>query len=506
MFRYSKLYWWVGLGLFLAGLAIRIIAIVEQPLWLDEQFSIYFARTLPWLQFFVSTPDSHPGLYYFLLKIALYFSEDVSVLRFVTVLVPTLCGTALLVLVAHTWQKLSGWALVAIIAGLWLNPFLVNYSWQLRMYGLLVLGVGLSFWSTQLLLKKFNKKNALIVIICFIFLQATSYIAYFWTLGWLVWQMLHLSKKRWSNAHNLVLFIAINAFFQFMIQSAGQVKTTFYWAVSWVTTPTWTNGSALLKTVLGFDFNMMLVDITFGIQDALLVLLILIGAFMIVKKYFTHEQASDGYLLSFIVIPTAAIILLSFGLPFLSQRFFLHKYIPDISLFLPRVFIPIYLMLAIFFVKKVEELSLNKIVTSIIFIGIISVWIVSWNRFTVPINVTTDYQVLEEKISQYTAEYTNVLWLPSWFKITTIQPATIISPIFELQLEHSKKIEAYIIENYDENKNLQSCDPVRNAHIIMSSVSSLNLEADQLKMQKYISSCCTMKSSQKKATIWHCDK
>jgi hypothetical protein len=130
----------------LLGFALRSHQLGAQSFWFDEGWSWHVASSAwPDMLSILRTIDSHPPLYYALLKVwmALAGSSDVS-LR----LVSALAGAAAIPLVYALSQRWFRDRALAMVAALWLacNPAHVFYSQETRMYALAVFFAGMAVY------------------------------------------------------------------------------------------------------------------------------------------------------------------------------------------------------------------------------------------------------------------------------------------------------------------------------------------------------------------------
>lgn len=128
----------VFVAVILLSIIVRIFGITKASIWHDEGFSAMLASR-DWVGIWQgSARDVHPPLYYELLHgWSLVFGNSVLALRSLS----AACGVIVVALGYLITFKISKKHTVAILAGVFLalNPFLVRYSQETRMYG--VLGV-----------------------------------------------------------------------------------------------------------------------------------------------------------------------------------------------------------------------------------------------------------------------------------------------------------------------------------------------------------------------------
>ena len=163
------------------ALGLRLIAI-NQSLWLDEAISIRVVRGFGWREIVnnFSISDFHPPLYYLMLKAwGGVFGFGVISMRLPSVL----AGVITVWLVA----KKNKWAgfLTAV------NPLLIYYSQEVRMYSLTVMWLIAVFYFFEKINQKNNLKN-IIFYNLFSLLAIFSFYGSIFFLGamglWWLWQ------------------------------------------------------------------------------------------------------------------------------------------------------------------------------------------------------------------------------------------------------------------------------------------------------------------------------
>lgn len=133
-----KKYWWLLVILIiLLAVLVRTLAITRASIWHDEGFSVMLANR-SWIDIWLgSARDVHPPLYYELLHLWMFLlGKSVFAIRSLSMV----AGVAIVILGMAITKKISS-KNTALLAGLILalNPFLIRYSQEARMYG--VLGV-----------------------------------------------------------------------------------------------------------------------------------------------------------------------------------------------------------------------------------------------------------------------------------------------------------------------------------------------------------------------------
>jgi mannosyltransferase len=121
----------------LLGGGLRLYAIGQKGLWLDETFSVWLGwHRLPEMWGWIARIDQHPPLYYTLLNLWMRMGDDASTVR----LLSAVAGTLTIPVIHLLGQRLAGPA-VGLLAALLLavSPFHVRFAQEARMYALLAL-------------------------------------------------------------------------------------------------------------------------------------------------------------------------------------------------------------------------------------------------------------------------------------------------------------------------------------------------------------------------------
>jgi len=127
---------WLG-TITLLGLLLRVWAIGEKGLWLDEAFSIWMSRhPLPEMLDWLVRIDQHPPLYYTLLHGWLAFGDSEAWVRWLSALASTLAIPVFYAFV-HTLAAERAALIAAFVLAI--APFHVRFAQEARMYALLTL-------------------------------------------------------------------------------------------------------------------------------------------------------------------------------------------------------------------------------------------------------------------------------------------------------------------------------------------------------------------------------
>lgn len=493
------------------GLCLSVIIAWKLPLWLDEQYSILFSWTLSPLELLYHSRDVHPGLYYVLLKVALQFTTSLPLLRILLSVVPQWVGSALLL---NSWLKKS-YSSKAIVLGvilIFLNPFLLFTTAQLRMYGLVALFSGLAW----LLLKEWkvhrNWKSTGYLFTVLLLGNATSYSFFFLSGGVLLlmsWQYRQFAKKALAT-----LFVGgLILLAEFVILAGVAVKHQFEEA-SWIPLPQLQNIPYAFWTVTGFQNDYFLNESAVSVSTVVfyfvlaLVVLKFCHSIFIKKKHIIIDES----LFFLVLFPGLMILAVSVLFPILSQRFFFYRFLPKLSIILPRVFLAELITGSVVLVEGAHHL-LKKMITRpyrvvfVLFLGLLTIgWGMSFFRITATVN---DYKLdgqnkallIEQARTLSQSNGKPTIFLPSWIWMDGINSNSLERVNqYEKDLRQSESVEKMLLSN-----DFKSCGSLLGKNVVMARVES------QITVQKYyqlgtsrLDECCPRGTSNEDVQSWLC--
>jgi hypothetical protein len=489
------------------GIFVRLIPLFTQPIWLDEQYSLYFATQYKFkelLLFF--SQETHPGTYYLLLKNSLFASKNLFFLRFLTSSVWQLAAIVILIIQANLF-KLKKSYIFLVLCFLLFNPFFVLLSWQLRMYSLAFFFTVTSFTSFELWKRKRERKYLFLLIINLLIGNMTTYSMFFlsFSFGLLItWVYSKLTTKNKLLSSLLIIFILAT---QFILLSGLKHKTQFAEA-NWISSP-FQGVSTLYLTTLGFSDDISNQKNSSLTQNLFLTVIVFSFFYLykktqIKKKYNLLIKEID-YL---VIFPIIIILVLSILLPILSHRLFFHKFIPDLSLFLPRTHLPAIILFFIYLAKLLSE-NIKKINTKFIILGGLTL-LISWTYVNYNINYKNHYSSLTSNnfIKQISIEDKPTIIWPSWiwYKGITTENINNIETIRNNFLK-SQQIEDIFWDtnlNYENKKN-NICTIIKGQTFFIERKVVKTLEDQQTRIRKIITTCCSEVSPQtKNIENWDC--
>lgn len=494
----------IALGGFLASLFFAW----QQPLWLDERYSLFFAWTLSPFELLYHSKDVHPGLFYVALKYTLLLTKNLVVLRVLLSVIPQWVGAAALL----WWllkKKLSQTALIIGAILLFLNPFVIYTTIQLRMYGLVFLLTCLTYVLVDIWYKKQTLKNLLLLLAVLAVGNSISYSFFFVSFGVLLFWAVELFKKDWKSVWKAG---AAGAAFvgEFVLLAGLSVKHHFE-AAAWIPDPNFTNIPSLFLTTIGLDSNFFLIDTPATFKTFLFYVVGLGVLFWFAKLFNQNKKSSkmEYKLLCLLVAPGALLFLLSLIFPILSQRFFFYQFVPKLSLFLPRIFLPLVVILSGVVTESVSHLTkgvspVTKQLLLVFFILLVLGWGFSFRHQLVSLTSSQANEDHTQSLVRLAKELNEkngfpTYFLPSWIWLSQIAPETLS------QIAHVGNL-TRLSETFEKQvADSDSCDVTKNVNVIFDSHEmSPSILAFYQKNAEQMEHCCQEERTISTTTVWVC--
>lgn len=480
----------------LISLLLTLLSVWKQPLWLDEQYSLLFAKGfLPSQLLIHFTVDSNPGLYHLFLKSVLNISQNVFFLRVVTAVLPSYLGLMSLLWLGYTEKTKS--FLLKVAPFLFLNPFLMSVTWQLRMYGLVIM-CSCFFY---VLLEKYLLTKKPVFLKIFIFLMFFSVLVHYAFFYLAVSAVLYLvfQTKSLSPLKSMLLIFFI--FIELSISSGNSKEKLSH--ISWIPAPTIASVSSVYATMFGFSNDYFASNMTLHIKEVVFSIVLIFGAlffFRSNKSQFATLLVSKNRTLLlcilFGILPMFLILCMSFLFPVFSHLPFFYHYIPNVSFFIPRVQLSFFILLFLYLAELLQTKKLLAKHFYVVFL-ISLIWIINSYQF----NVQHIWGSEDEITHMQTLIRTNpnARLFPSWEYISAIdtehldQVANIKQRMDESQ---------FLDENLD--NDVKVCQNLHDKTVLTKQFISPNLTTLTEKMSKQLSTCCVKTSEIYGYDQWKC--
>ncbi|MGE3466485.1 MAG: glycosyltransferase family 39 protein [Pyrinomonadaceae bacterium] len=299
-------------------LAVRLWGLTDSCLWFDEIFGVHAAEH-SWSSIlsFVAVDLIHPPPFYLLLKLWIGVGgESLFWLRLFPVVFAVIAIFPFLSLCREL--KIARWAAALALFLFAVNGSLIKYAQEVRMYSALMC---LSLFSMWLFARYFNRGKGLVPLIIVNVLMVYSH--YF---GWFVVLsevalILWLQRVKW-RAITLMFAITFAAFLPWMIVillAAGS-GSGLSQNIGWMTRPGLRQVVTLLLNLAEpFYYQASTAEPVSRVQIAvpiLLTALVAITFYVLRKVRVADEKARDAVLITFFVMPVAAVFAASWLLPY----------------------------------------------------------------------------------------------------------------------------------------------------------------------------------------------
>lgn len=418
---------------------LRLIAIQEKPFWIDEAWTLYFAHTYSYQKLLLEAPvfnDIHPGLYYTIVKSLLVSSPGLETLRAITSFLPQ--SVALLAFLFWCLRrKLAPLTVLLSVGALSLSPFLIHYSWQLRMYSLTLLWTSIiSIITADFLFHRSSWSTLYLLLPLFILANITDMNGY--PLALSVWTVIFIIKIILPNASRRETG-------QFMLWTACLIIATgitlapyipfraaqLFHRASWLAPPSGVYAlRAFPLTTLGLDTSLF-PNNGWGLAwPAIAAIGILIASSLLCIWFLRHvskkvQRIYSTVLILLFLVPAGGYIF-SHVSPMARYIPLLRTIVPPISIYLPRFFVPqallLHIVLAItlsYCIQKgrafVRSLAIIVIITTLI------VWTLTYQT----INMVTDTDTRTSLVTNETMKTIDpvgTIFYPGYFSLFMLHP------------------------------------------------------------------------------------
>ncbi len=485
---------------------VMVISGWKKPIWLDENYSLFFAKTFsPSQLLFQFTADSHPGLYYFFLKYLLLVTHNLFLLRLVSSAIPALIGLSTLFYLSIKNKQQRFLRLVAPV--IFLNPLLLDLSSQLRMYGFVIMFSCFFyvFWEQWLTTKR---KNFLYLLVANLLLAGLFHYAFI-LLSIPIFLILIFHQQKEIKTRSLAIFLFLSSLLEIGLTSGFAAKEKLI-QVAWIPTPNLANISSVYSTLIGIQNDFFSTHVQFTWYDALFdLLLFLAGIFLLRflwRKKSTWHQILDHQLtpvwslLCFSILPLLMILIGSWLMPVLSQLPFFYHFVPNASLFIPRsqiIFLILGLLLGF---RKLFEWSQRNELTPLYAFIVISVgivWFINTTRFV--LLDTNSSSASSEYLQTISSQNQQLLLFPSWLWIETITPNTLdIAKLVANKMTASKQLETNL------QATSQICSIVKGKTVVQLQKISTQLAWESQTIERQLLTCCENKQLGAGFNQWSC--
>jgi hypothetical protein len=503
--------WSLWLVIWIVGIALRIFLAVSYPLWIDEQYSLFFSWGKSLQELMIFSQDVHPGGYYVVVKMLLHLSTNLAVLRIVSGVIPQLLGLAGITYWLMRSKKLNSAVELTFLQSFFLlNPFFIFLSTQLRMYGFVFFCtcVFIIFWQTW----KKNQRNDVLFTLLFTMILGSlfSYAFFFLTGGLFLWFCYFSWQK--EKGWWIPLTIALVTFIEFFVLAGFAVKKPFEFA-SWIPLPSLSNVPIVGLSLLGLEHNPSLVP-----RQSWLDVFFYLTLFYGISVCFRWRRSllSSAFLLRWkdllivSVAPATAIFFSSFLLPFLSQRFWFYQFVPKLSLFLPRIFLPLFITsVVLLFINRQQSKNKNSGKTRFVQVSLCIFFLVGWGITMKKIidvipqqsEFTHSQAKLVNEVLSFSKTGQSPVILPSFIWISYLTPDNLASvPLIIEQRARSARAEKTLSENVEAQTVCQNLPET----VVFSEFVFFTISSFYQRIDTRLSTCCVEVPFPGAEKAWQC--
>ena len=377
--------------LLISSLLVRIISLLKSSIWHDEGFSLMLASRSPLDIWLGSARDVHPPLYYEILHFwTEIFGNSVLSVRSLSLV----AGIIVVWLGYQIAFMISKKRNVALLAGLLLslNPFLIRYSQEVRMYG--ILGVFLLIAIIGLIKVSKDSKDWFGYVLYVIGVSAGLYTHYFTAMVviafWIYIVSIYFIKNkitlitnwRWWLANILALLIFLPWVPSMMAQF------TRAQGLGWLSkTSIRTLNDTVWQFITFTDARQILILIYWLVP----ILILGLVAYVCIKD--RSKEKFSRLLALFIFLPLIMAIMISFIRPVFHERYFVFS----------AIGLCLMMALAIYYIflnNKYLAISIALIIVLIQLVGIRNVYAQSNHQMSrVMVFINQNYQAGDRIIS-----------------------------------------------------------------------------------------------------------
>lgn len=368
------------------------------------------------------------------------------------------------------------------------HPLLLSTSWQLRMYGIICLPASLSFYFFNKWRVNSSDKYVLLSLM-------SASIGLFFHYSFLIFAfviLLDLFFKEKKSLKNLgrILSLLLAFIIQFLFLVGMEFKNKFSY-ISWVPYPSFQNISAFLSSIMGTDISMM------NNSNNIYVFLGVLIFFIFTFSFFTDKKNIEKFLL-FFVIPVGFGLLFSVTSSFFSTFPVIGRFIPNVSILLPRFYIS-FLCIFFFLVSSSVNQRFNSFKP---FLLSAVVLIFLWGSNMQVVYGTTLFKSYINRTQKTLVEVDSLYW-PDWLPILMVNPKNILEQYNEITeaRERAKELE----NNHSLYRTTYSCSQLNKKSVYLAKeIPSIQISLKS-KIETTLLTCnCVKKHESELLTTWFC--
>jgi hypothetical protein len=308
-----------------------------------------------------------------------------------------------------------------------------------------------------------------------------------------------INKKRyrvWSVVLGCVIFFEV--FFSPGV--AGKEKFAY---IAWIAPPSFATISSVYSSILGLTDDYFAIHSKVNAADLLMLITggLLLSVFgkwlwenrLTLKK---NRIALNGVVFS--LLPILFLLTTSLTLPWASHLPVLYHFVPNVSLFIPRIQISFFIVGMLYLAEYLQSMRKPKWLF-FLFLFISIIWGVNSYRFNALVLASNSEESIQT--SNMFQQNQSALFFPSWLYMRTINSKTINQiNLLPSLITQSKQLE----DNLSDTQKI--CRIASGKTVITTKFITENLNWEVEKIEHQLSTCCIKTESETTLLKWDCRK
>lgn len=480
----------------LLGLGLRTYASWVQPIWLDEQYSLYLSSTSSVRSIVGGIFHANPLPYYILIKPFVLIISNLFWLRVLTSVLVSVLGIIMAV-VHHRKNSLVALWLAVFLS---LNPYFINLSWQLRMYAAIFAITCVVMIIIDRLKASYSRTTVNLLIVLLLVGNLLHY--EFFVFSALVGLYLILQAK--SSFRILVgrfLAILLMLMIQFIFLSGFDFKKPLE-HLAWVEPASFESVPRVVLSSLGIvDSSSRLSMFSLLIFYSLMCTAVY---YYVQVKQSNRRKVLSSQLFVLVLLPYLIGIISSILLPFMSRWPLLHHFIPNISLMTPRFYLPF----AVTFCWIIAKVMVKPrvLVQSLLLVFLLIVWIFRNYRLNmVPSALGSQPSYLSKYYFSRPTEELIYFW-PPWMLMTVVSEKNVLSTkdMFYRDFQLAEKFENYLHGHTIGSLDCRSFSSTKTLWYLDEGANYKFMTDDERKVNALVDKCCLLSQARDGVHIYDC--
>lgn len=499
------------------GIILRLVPLVHNPLWTDEFWSLYFAKSLTWKEVFFTAPvanDIHPGFYYAIVKLLIPITNNAATLRSLTSLLPQLVVIVLLLI----WgiRRLPHRLTLFVTAVFSFSPFIILFSWQIRMYSLMMLTTTISGIMLYEYIVYKNRRILLYMPLVTAISHSTHISGYLLTASLLLAvfarsYLIHKTVIHVLKEHAtffvvifLTTIITLVPYYPFKFSS-------MFFRASWLPKTSPMDAVAMFPVAALGITTRLSPDAPGALPNHwITVVSVAIGILLLWQLGKIRSLARNNLIgmLILVLFPPLAVFIFSQLAPDLRVVPFVSRFVPRVNFYITRLFLPQTVFLYIsasWMLYEALRTKKTRVLGLLATVVISIVWLINY----IPMNIASPIEQLhatQRRRLLLTLDTPSVVFYPSYYSLALLDPEIHI-PLDSIAdiYNRSSQFEEFVKNSLDKNLVCASITSRPNdtrVSIVAIHEPSSFFQTFRGRFAEIMSGCCIMSHQSSYATIF----